>query len=151
MKSNENIYIYHTNWKVGTSEISKFSIQQSIKVMPTIQTYFLTIQMTENIKKWSKMVSEGGTQNPSKIIQNPSWDLPGFLWVHLCPTWSPKWCQNNPKDLQSEPKWWSKDPKKYILNSVPLISILKEILLILSLCKSAVNWLPEGPAAGEKP
>ena len=38
--------------------------------MPTIQTYFLTIQMTENIKKWSKMVSEGGPkihQKSSKI------------------------------------------------------------------------------------
>ena len=43
--------------------------------------------------------------------------------------------------------------KKYILNSPPLISILEifEILLILSLCKSAVNWLPERPAAGAKP
>ena len=43
--------------------------------------------------------------------------------------------------------------KNYILNSAPLISILEilEILLILSLCKSAVNWLPEGPAAGAKP
>ena len=43
--------------------------------------------------------------------------------------------------------------KKYILNNAPLISILEifEILLILSLCKSAVNWLPERPAAGAKP
>ena len=43
--------------------------------------------------------------------------------------------------------------KKYILNNAPLISILEifEILLILSLCKSAVNWLPERLAAGAKP
>ena len=43
--------------------------------------------------------------------------------------------------------------KNYMLNNAPLISILEilEILLILSLCKSAVNWLPEGPAAGAKP
>ena len=41
----------------------------------------------------------------------------------------------------------------YILNNAPLISILEilQILLILSVCKSAVNCLPEGPAAGAKP
>ena len=41
-----------------------------MKVMPTIQTYFLTIQMTETIKKWSKMVSQGRPkihQKSSKI------------------------------------------------------------------------------------
>ena len=34
-----------------------------------------------------------------------------------------------------------------------MLSILQifEILLILLICKSAVNWLPEGPAAGAEP
>ena len=43
--------------------------------MPAIQTCFLTIQMTENIKKLSKMVSEGRL----KILQKSSKVHPGTL------------------------------------------------------------------------
>ena len=73
MKSNENQSIYNINWQVGTSEISRFSIQKSIKIMSTIQPCFLTLQITENIKKWSKLVSKGGPE----IHQKSSKILPG--------------------------------------------------------------------------
>ena len=41
--------------------------------MSTIQTYFLTLQITENIKKWSKLVSKG----VPKIHQKSSKIHPG--------------------------------------------------------------------------
>ena len=43
--------------------------------------------------------------------------------------------------------------KSYISDSAPLVSILEilQILLILAVSKSTVNWLPGGPAAGAKP
>ena len=49
---------------------------------------------TQNHRKYQKVTQnclQLGTQNPSKIIKNPFWHLPGSSWMHLCPTWSPKW------------------------------------------------------------
>ena len=49
---------------------------------------------TPNHRKYQKVTQNGlqwGTQNPSKIIENLFWHPPGSPWVHLCPTWSPKW------------------------------------------------------------
>ena len=42
---------------------------------------------------------------------------------------------------------------KNVSNSAPSISVLEilQMLLILAAFKSAVNWLPEGPAAAAKP
>ena len=87
--------------------------------MPAIQTWFVTLQMTQNIKKWSKMVSKGGPQNhqKSKIIKNPSWDLPGSIWVHPWPTWLQKGTQMVPKDLQNDQKLSSGDPKMTLKNN----------------------------------
>ena len=81
------------------------------------------------------------TQNPSKIIENLPWDLPGSLSVHLWPTWLQNGPKMVPKDLQMEPKWSSEDPKSkwkstssnnklrnekvYILISAALTSILE--------------------------
>ena len=137
--------------------------------MPTIQTYFLTIQMTENIKKWSKMVSEG----EPKIHQKSSKIHPGTFQGSLERICVPldhqngakmvprasKLSQNgDPRTLKGDKinniQWQIVLPKKvHISNSAPLISILEilQILLILAVCKSAVNWLQEGPAAGAKP
>ena len=67
-----------------------------------------------NHRKYQKVIQTGvqrGTQNPSKIIKNPPWDLPGSLSVHL---W-PNWLQNDPKmvskDLQMEANLSPGDPK----------------------------------------
>ena len=38
-----------------------------------------------NLRKYQKVIQTGvqrGTQNPSKIIENLPWDLPGSLCVH---------------------------------------------------------------------
>ena len=42
-----------------------------------------------NVRKYQKVIQNGvqmGTQNRSKIVENPHWDLPGSLSVHLWPT-----------------------------------------------------------------
>ena len=55
-------------------------------------------------RKYQKVSWNGlpwGTQNPSKIIENPSWHNPGSPWVHLCPTWSPKWSPRTSKWTQN--------------------------------------------------
>ena len=41
---------------------------------------------TSNDRKYQKVIQNSlqrETQNPSKIIKNPPWDLPGSLSVHL--------------------------------------------------------------------
>ena len=114
------------------------------------------------------MVSEGGP----KIDQKPSKIHPGTFQgsfhcicvpldyqngAKVIPTSSKVTQNGNPRTLKGDKnqQYLMTNPatKNYILNSAPLISILEilAILLILSLCKSAVNWLPEGPAAGAKP
>ena len=168
MKSNEHDNIYYINWQVGTSEIKWFSFQKSTKRMPTIQTCFWMLQMTEHIKKWSKMVSEGR----HKIVQKSSKIHPGTFQgsfecmcvpldhqngAKIFPRTSKVSQNGDPRTLKGDKhqQYPMTNPatKNYILNSAPLISILEilQILLILSVCKSAVNWLPEGPAAGAKP
>ena len=59
---------------------------------------------TPNHRKYQKVTQNGlqwGTQNPSKIIENPFWHPPGSPWVHLCPTWSPKWSPRTSKWTQN--------------------------------------------------
>ena len=54
--------------------------------------------------KYKKVIQnclQWGTQNPSKIIENPFWHPPGSPWVHLCPTWSPKWTPRTSKWTQN--------------------------------------------------
>ena len=49
---------------------------------------------TPNHRTYQKVTQNGlqwRIQNPSKIIKNQFWHLPGSPWMHLCPTWSPKW------------------------------------------------------------
>ena len=105
VKSHENISIYRINWEVGTSEISICSTQKSTIIMPAIQTCFLTLQITKNIKKWSKMVFKGkpkihqkslkiypGTfQGPSVCICDP---LHCKMGSKCCPR-NFKWSQNS--------------------------------------------------------
>ena len=107
-------------WEVETSRISWFSNQKSSKTMPAIQTCFLTPQITENIKKWLKMVSNGGP----KIHQKSSQTYPGtHKWPPECilaplghqnaskeastgPNVMPKWCQRGRRQ--------GAEPMKYI-------------------------------------
>ena len=65
-------------------------------------------KISKNDPKWSPK----GTQNPSKIIKNSSWDLPGSLCVHLWPAWLQNDAKMVSKDLQMDPKWSSGDPKR---------------------------------------
>ena len=110
-KSNENISIYHIKWEVGTSEISIISTQKSTIIMPAIQTCFLTLQITENIKKWSKMVSKGTPKIHQKSLkiypgtfQGPSQCICDPLDCKMVPKWCPrtfKWSQNgHPRTLK---------------------------------------------------
>ena len=42
--------------------------------------------VTSNDRKYQKVIQNGlqrETQNPSKIVESPPWDLPGSLSVHL--------------------------------------------------------------------
>ena len=55
----------------------------------TIKNHAFTSNMfsdASNHRKYQKVIQTGvqrGTQNPSTIIKNPPWDLPGSLSVHL--------------------------------------------------------------------
>ena len=84
---------------------------KSWKFMPAHQTCFLMPRITENLKKWSKLVSKGspkihqkslkihpGTfQGPSQCICDP---LGGKMVPKLCPRTS-KWSQNgHPRTLK---------------------------------------------------
>ena len=66
--------------------------------------------------------------------------------------------RNSKLSQNGDPRTLKEDKKSTIsndksCNSASFIAILEilPILLIFSDCKSAVNWLPEGPAAGAKP
>ena len=68
-----------------------------------------------NHRKYQKVIQTGvqrGTPNPSKIVENPAWDLPGSLCVHRWPTWLQHCLKIMPKDLQMDPKWSPGDPKR---------------------------------------
>ena len=68
-----------------------------------------------NLRKYQKVIQTGvqrGIQNPSKIIENPLWDLPGSLCVHRWPTWLQNCAKMVPKDFQMDPKWSPGDPKR---------------------------------------
>ena len=121
--------------------------------------------------KVSRMVSKWGTQNPSRIVESTPWDLPGSLCVHLwvpldcklVPKWCPrtyKWSQNYQLGTLKADKIKQNPTIQNITNNLIFLIFIDWfqswkpvflLLLILSVCKSPVNWLPEGPAAGAKP
>ena len=129
---------------------------------------------TSNHRKYRKVMPNGlqwGTQNRLKIYQNPTWDHSGSPLVHLCSTWSPKWCQSGLQGPPNRPKIIPLGTQMDIqINKIqylytccsfidPMFSIL-QILLILQipsvLQSPPVHKLPnccwpEGPAAGAKP
>ena len=102
------------------------------------------------------------TQNPSTIIENQFWSrLSGPLhpmitkiMKKLCLKTQNAWKMVS-QDLEKTKNMWSKMNEiclKRIMQllNCPMISIL-QIFQIHLVCKSTVNWLPEGPAAGAKP
>ena len=73
------------------------------------------IWKASNEQKYQKVIQNGlqrGTQNSSKFIKNPPWDLPGFLWMHFWPTSLQNGDKMMPKDLQMDPKWLPGGPKR---------------------------------------
>ena len=149
-------------WEVGTSEFIKISIEKSSKNVTAIQMWFWTVQIRENMKKWCRRVSNGRPQNPWKITKNQFWSrLSGPLhpmitkiMKKLCPKTQNAWKMVS-QDLQKSINLWSKMNEiclKRIMQllNFPMISIL-QIFQIRLVCKSTVNWLPEGPAARAKP
>ena len=110
------------------------------------------------------MVSEGGP----KIHQKSSKIHPGTFQgsfecicvplghqngAKMAPGTSKVSQNGNPRALKGDKNQQYLMTNPATKKNAPLISILGmlEILQIRSLCKSAVNWLPEGPAAGAKP
>ena len=57
-------------WRVRTSEFTRISIQKSAKNVTAIQMWFWTAQIRENMKKWSRMVSNGGPRIHQKPVQH---------------------------------------------------------------------------------
>ena len=149
-------------WKVWTSEFTRISIQNSSKNAAAIQMWFWIVQIRENLEKVMQKGLQWETQNPSKITKNQFWSrLSGPLHpmiTKIVKKWCPK-TQNAWKmvsqDLEKSINLWSKMNEiclKRIMQllNFPMISIL-QIFQIHLVCKSTVNWLPEGPAAGAKP
>ena len=70
-------------WDIRNQQVFHSTVDESHAYNPNI------LFDDPNDRNYQKVIQNGvprETQNPSKIIQNPSWDLPGFLWMHLCPT-----------------------------------------------------------------
>ena len=148
--------------EVGTSEFMRISIEKSSKNVTVIQMWFRTVQITENMKKWCRRVSNGRPKIHQKSQKNQFWSrLSGPLHPMITKIVK-KWCtkpQNAwnmvSQDLEKSINLWSKMNEICLqrimkLLSFPLISIL-QIFRIHLVRKSTINWLPEGPAAGAKP
>ena len=154
--------------RLGHQKSTDFLSKKQIKITSAIQTWFLVLRMTESIKKLSKMVSKG----VPKMSQKSSKIHPGTFqgsFERICvpldhqngakmvPRTSKLSQNGHPRALKGDKmnniQWQIVLQKMYISNSAPLVSILKilQILLILAVSKSTVNWLPGGPAAGAKP
>ena len=168
MKSNENLSIYNIFERLGHHETTNFPIKNHQKSCLQFKHTFWRSKwqkISKSDPKWCPKGHPKSIKNHPKSILGPSRVPLNASVSHLITKMVPKWSQGPPKwakmvihgpwkDIKiTNILWQILPPKNYILSSAPSISILEilEILLILSLCKSAVNWLPEGPAAGAKP
>ena len=128
---------------------------------------------TSNHRKYQKVIQTGVQREP-KIHQKS-------LKIHSGTFQGPSQCICDPIDCKMIPKWYPKTSKwsqnchlgnlrglknqhdpilEYIANRFEFFVCIHwfqswksvfQSLPILAVCKSAVNWLPEGPAAGAKP
>jgi len=63
-------------WDIRNQQVFHSTVDESHAYNPNI------LFDDPNDRNYQKVIQNGvprETQNPSKIIQNPSWDLPGFL------------------------------------------------------------------------
>ena len=120
--------------------------------MPAHQTYFLMPQITENIKKWSKLVSKGRPNIHQKSLkihlgtfQGPSVCIGDPLDCKIVPKWCPrtsKWIQNGHLGTLKGVKNQHNPIIKHIANWLytlrcyPLISILE-----------ISSWIPANPCS----
>ena len=122
----ETIKSPRNEWKWNLMKTLLFTIlligwdirNQQIFHSKTVENHVCNPNMflgASNDRKYQKVIRNGlqrMTPNLSKIIKNPPWDLPGFLCVHLWPTWLQNGAKMMSKDLQMEPKWSPEDPKR---------------------------------------
>ena len=161
VKSNENTCIYCTFERLGHQNSREFPFKNHQKTWLQSKCDFELFK-SEEIWKMMQKGLQWETQNPSKITKNQFWSrLSGPLHpmiTKIVKKWCPK-TQNAWKmvsqDLEKSINLWSKMNEiclKRIMQllNFPMISIL-QIFQIHQVCKSTVNWLPEGPAAGAKP
>ena len=161
MKSNENIYIYYTFEGLGhqNSPELPFNNQENTWLQSTCDLgLFKSVNIWKSDPEQSPMGDQKSIKNRWKSILVPS-------ECTLAPnhhrnnekvvSQDPECLKNGPPDLEKSINLWSKMNEiclKRIMQllTFPMISIL-QIFQIHQVCKSTVNWLPEGPAAGAKP
>ena len=161
VKSNENINIYNTVEGLGhqnSAEVlfknhRKTCLQSKCDCWP-----FKSEKIWKSDPEWPPMGDPKSTKNHWKSILVPS---EGTLAYNDH--------QNTEKVVSQGPECLKNDPPRprksiNLLNNMneiclkrciqlldfPMISIL-QIFQIHLVCKSTINWLPEGPAAGAKP
>ena len=69
-------------WDIRNHKIFHLEIIKNHACNPNL---FFDASNDRKYQKVIKLVSKWRTQNPWKITKNPPWDIPGSLWVHLCP------------------------------------------------------------------
>ena len=112
-----------------------------------------------NQRKSEKVLQKGlqwETQNPSKIIENPFWSRLSAPLHPMITKILKKWCPQTqnawkmiPQDLKQSINLWNKINEICLKRNMQLLNF--PVISIHLVCKSPINWLPEGPAAGAKP
>ena len=68
--------MFSKGWDIRNQQVFHSTVDESHAYNPNI------LFDDPNDRKYQKVIQNGvprGTPNPLKIIENPSWDLPGFL------------------------------------------------------------------------
>ena len=112
-----------------------------------------------NQRKSEKVLQKGlqwETQNPSKITENPFWSRLSAPLHPMITKILKKWCPQTqnawkmiPQDLKKSINQWGKMNEICLNRNMQLLNF--PVISIHLVCKSPINWLPEGPAAGAKP
>ena len=169
MKSNENKVIYYTFDKLGHQKSAEIPFKNHEKACLHTTHVFWCFK-SQNISKSdpkrspkrpkihqkSLKIQLGSCQGPSVCICDPR----DCKMVPKCCPRTSKWRQNGHLGTLKGVKNQQNPVIRYTVNRFILFVFIHGFqswkpvflfLLILAVCKSAVNWLPEGPAAGAKP